>query len=246
MYRFIFILFLISIVFYSKTVWSIPYFAFAHNEHPDHSTSTEPTHFVSSFQDKLVGFTHKTIDTAKRSYYKLGGTHFDVSRGIYIVDCSNYVDRLLETVSPNAYTSLVNWSGSDKPTSQHYYDLFTELSDESVPYWGKVAKVNELKPGDILVFRKKNYSKRHTAGHVMVVMDKQPQDTNTFLVRVADAAPVGHSQDTRPSHTSGIGIGNLLLKVNPKTGEPDAYAWKVGSCWKKNVNFAMARPLDIF
>ena len=45
-------------------------------------------------------------------------------------------------------------------------------------------------------------------------------------------------------HNSGIGIGTLQLKVNPKTGEPSAYAWKVGSCWKKNVKFAMARPYD--
>ena len=56
----------------------------------------------------------------------------------------------------------------------------------------------------------------------MVVMSKPIPSDDAYLVRVADSAPSGHSQDTRQSHTSGIGIGTLLLKVNPKTGKPSS------------------------
>ena len=77
----------------------------------------------------------------------------------------------------------------------------------------------------------------------MVVMDKPIADGDGYLVRVADSAPSGHSQDTRRGRVSGIGIGTMVLKTNPDTGEPSAYAWKVGASWKSNVKIAMARPI---
>ncbi len=79
----------------------------------------------------------------------------------------------------------------------------------------------------------------------MIVMSKPIFDTNAFLVRVADSASAGHGDDTRSHHVSGIGIGTLLLKVNPHTGQPNAYAWNFSSYWNNNVKFAMGRPKDI-
>jgi len=203
-------------------------------------SSSPKTGFVSSFGQRLVNFVHKTVVNVKYTAYKLGGSHFDTLRGIYVVDCSTYIDNILKKIHPDAYTSLKNSSGSDKPTTKEYYNFFTQLKDDS-DYWNKIDYVKELRPGDILVFRNKG---AHTGGHVMVVMNEPTKDSNGYAVRVADSAPVGHSEDTRTLHNSGIGIGTLQLKVNPKTGEPSAYAWKVGSYWQKNVKFAMARPYD--
>jgi hypothetical protein len=76
-------------------------------------------------------------------------------------------------------------------------------------------------------------------------MDKPVQEGNTFKIRIADSAPTGHSRDTRIPSASGIGIGTMLLKVNLKTYQPYAYAWKIGSRWQNNVNFAMARPMNL-
>lgn len=200
--------------------------------------------FVTSFEHKLVEFVRKTVSTAQYTAYKLGGRRFDASHGVYVLDCSDYVDNVLAAVHPKAYWSLADSAGSDKPTSQHYYEFFSELGQYPNYYWDKVNDVDGLQPGDILVFRKKNgFGRHHASGHVMVVMNKPVQSDDAYFVRVADSAPVGHSQDTRPGHTSGIGIGTLLLKVNPRTGKPFAYAWKVGSRWTANVNIAMARPI---
>lgn len=201
------------------------------------------TSLVASLQQRLIGFVHKTVDTLNYSKYKLGGTQVDTQRGVYIVDCSTYVDYILKTVYPHAFFSLVDSTGADKPTTQHYYNFFTELADDSKNYWDRIDEVEQLRPGDILVFRNKSRM-RSVGGHVMVVMNKPIRDIDSFLVRVADSAPVGHTHDTRPSHVSGIGIGTLLLKVD-HSGQPFAYAWKVGSQWKRNVNFAMARPIDM-
>lgn len=206
---------------------------------------TKKPGFVAAVEKHVVDFVRTTVTTLRYSDYKLGGKKFDPARGIYVVDCSNFVDRVLQNVSPRAYTSLVNATGSDSPATQHYYDFFSELSDSNETYWNKVNFVDDLRPGDILVFRYKNSRGRETGGHVMVVMGKPMRgDNNVYYVRVADSANSGHSQDTRQRNEAGIGIGTLLLKVNPHTGKPAAYAWGVGSYWNSRVKVAMARPMD--
>jgi cell wall-associated NlpC family hydrolase len=209
------------------------------------TTTTEHPSLISTIQQRLVNYVYKTVDTLNYNNYKFGGTRFDSRHGVYVLDCSSYVDHLLEQATPNAYFSLVNSTGADKPTTQHYYDFFTDLTSDNNYYWNKVEDVDQLRAGDILVFRYTNHMGNQTGGHVVVVMDKPIRDTNVFFLRVADSAHSRHSQDTRQRHESGIGIGTMLLKVNPKTGQPSAVAWGVGGYWNKNVNFAMARPLNL-
>lgn len=213
----------------------------------DSTDDTRPNvafRFAATVEKDLVNFVHKTVSTLHYSSYKLGGKKFDPARGVYIVDCSNFVDHVLQETSPHAYSSLVSASGADMPATFHYYNFFTELSSDPDNYWNKVNDVSQLRAGDILVFRYKSRRGTQTGGHVMVVMDKPLRDDNVYLVRVADSARSGHSEDTRPDNTSGIGIGTLLLKTNPKTGRPSAFAWGLNSYWNKNVSIAMARPID--
>lgn len=223
----------------------MPSYAFIFSHHTDNATTSTSTPFSFSFKQRLVSFVQKTVQTLHYSYYKLGGSQFDSKRGIYVVDCSGYVDNILEAVNPGAYLSLVNSTGADKPTTAHYYDFFNRLSYRNNNYWKKVDDVEKLDAGDILVFRSTNrYHHSIGGGHVMVIMDKPVWEEDAYQVRVADSAPSGHSADTRSNDYSGIGIGTLFLKVNPKTGKPYAYAWKDGASWKRNVKFAMARPVE--
>ncbi len=217
---------------------------------PEKATDINPTmHYGNAFNNSvtkhLVEFVHKTVDTLHYSVYKMGGKHFDAQRGVYILDCSGFVDKILQKTCPNAYSSLVGATGADSPASQHYYHFFNELSSDQSRYWNKVDNLDQLQPGDILVMRYKNSRGIETGGHVMVVMNKPEQDTDVFYVRVADSAPTRHSDDTREHNTSGIGIGTLLLKASSRTGQPIAYAWGIGGYWNKNANFAMARPTEV-
>lgn len=203
----------------------------------------EDTHTMSH---RLISFVKKTVNDLRYTSYKFGGTYFNTVKGIYILDCSAYIDRLLQKIYPHAYSNLVNTVGAEKPTTKHYYDFFSNLDNETNPFWNKIENVALLQPGDIIVFRKKSsYRATTSSGHVMVVMNHPIRDASHYLVRVADSAPSAHSEDTRRSKKSGIGIGTLLLKTNPKTGEPSAYAWTLDSYWTKNVIFAMARPLSV-
>ena len=212
---------------------------------PDYQNIFASNSPTAVHQKHLVNFVDKTVSTLHYSDYKLGGKKFDSQHGVYVLDCSNFVDHILQSASPGAYSTLVNATGADSPSTQHYYDFFTELNKtEPGNFWNKINSVEQLRAGDILVFRYKNSRSGETGGHVMMVMDTPTNDSNVFFVRVADSAPSRHSQDTRQIHEGGIGIGTLLLKVNPLTGKPNAYAWGMGGFWNKNVNFAMARPLD--
>lgn len=204
--------------------------------------TTLPAYLLSPAEKNLVNFVRNTVASAHHSAYKLGGSQIDTTRGIYVVDCSTYVDHILKTVYPSAYTSLVFSSRTEKPTTHNFYEYFSKLSDNS-KHWNTIEDVEALRPGDILVFRYTNKSGNETGGHVMIVMDKPVRQGNTYLVRIADSAATGHSKDTRLSHRSGIGIGSILLKVDPQSLQPYAYSWKIGSRFESNVYFAMARPL---
>lgn len=205
------------------------------------TASSEPT---SSFQQRLVDFVHKSIGTIRYSVYKLGGSLFDPTKGVYVLDCSNYVDQLLNTAHPESYTNLVKSTGSDKPNSNDYYNFFSYLSRHPQPYWQKINEVNQMEPGDILVVRYKNNRGQETGGHVMIVMNKPTPNADAYQVDVADSAAGPHSQDTRQNNVSGIGIGTLLLKTLPHSDTPAALAWKFGAHWQTNINLAIARPLD--
>lgn len=193
----------------------------------------------------VTAFAHKTVTTLHYSSYRFGGNRFDLQRGIYMLDCSGYVDNLLNKSAPRAYSTLAQWSGSYKPNSEHYYNFFNRIANQGgYDSWDVVENTKALQPGDILVFRYKNGRGKSRGGHVMLVMGKQLiENSDVVKVRVADSAETGHSADTRGSH-SGIGIGTLLLKINPNTGRPYAFAWRMNSPWNTRVNIAMGRPVD--
>ncbi len=204
--------------------------------------------WTHSIAQHLTNAAHKTVATLHYSTYKFGGNHYDPQHGVYMLDCSGYVDNILHQNSPKAYSLLAQSSGSYKPNSENYYNFFNRLmaaNGESYN-WNKVENTKKLEAGDILVFRYKNSRGGSSGGHVMLVMDKPVVGNAEVLqVRVADSATTGHSADTRGNRASGIGIGTLLLRINPATGQPYAFAWRVGSPWNSRVNIAMGRPPSV-
>lgn len=210
---------------------------------PSHEHSSSSFLKIPSRKD-MVAFVGHAVSTLRHNHYRLGGGRFDLSRGIYSLDCSRFVDKVLSQVYPAAFSNLVTATGTGLPATLHYYNFFSDLSHgQEESHWNRIDRIGQLRPGDILVFRYKNLHGRRTSGHVMVVMEKPVATTHqAYSVRVADSAPIRHSQDTRLANESGIGIGTMLLKPT-SSGKPAAYAWELGGTWKNNVRFAMARPL---
>ena len=213
------------------------------NQSAIHASSNLPAYLYSDSEQNIVDFVHNMVSSLRYSTYRLGGTYINSAKGEYVVDCSTYVDHVLKAVYPSAYQRLAQYSQSQKPTSDDFYHYFSELSSNGAGRWNAVRDVSELRPGDILVFRYTNRIGDETGGHVMIVMDKPKAKDNFYAVRVADSASDGHSQDTRKPHSSGVGIGTLLLQTD-HTQMPRAFAWKAGSRWQSNVAFAMGRPRE--
>ncbi len=228
-------------------VHQAPAMSFAPPPMPSTTPGTASLGYFATPGQRMIHLVYQTVQHLSSNQYRLGGTDFDFQHGIYRVDCSNYVDHLLSSAAPKAYANILANANTVRPTSQDYFSFFKHLHAGGMSQaWYRIPKVNLLNPGDILVFHYKNLAGRRAAGHVMVVVNKpqsSPTSANTFLVRVSDSAPSGHTGDTRPFHTSGIGIGTLLLKVDA-LGEPFAYAWKWDAPWKYNMDYAMARPLS--
>jgi hypothetical protein len=226
-----------------------------HKKHPKkiaHFTHPLPVNFptaipayaLSSSEKKLISFMQQTFSSLHYSTYRLGGSHIDPAHGIYVVDCSMFIDHVLKSLYPHAYAYLTNWSGTDKPTTDDFYHYFRSLETNDQAHWSPIEDASQLRPGDVLVIRYKNARGQESGGHVMMVMDEPWTEQNILAVRVADSAAGRHSLDTRSLHTSGIGSGVLLLKLDPHTALPDAYAWRIGSHWQTRAVFAMARPIE--
>ncbi len=205
-------------------------------------------YYAHTTEKNLAALADYTLNSIRYTAYKLGGTNFNPQHGVYVVDCSEYVDQLLTQANPVAFDTLSNWSGTEKPTSNDYFSFFNQLNERPLQNWQHVDNVSQLKPGDILVFRFKNDRHHRAYGHVMVVMNEPTRDenwANLYYVRVSDSAPSGHSDDTRNGHHhSGIGAGTIVLQVDSQTGNPIAYAWRTDAPLEHNMYYAMARPVS--
>lgn len=202
-----------------------------------------PNYLLNTHEKRLVDFIRESISSVKYSSYKMGGNRIDTDRGIYIVDCSAYVDHILKAIYPQAYSSLTKWSGTERPTTDDFYQYFSNLSQQT-NRWETLNEIESLRPGDIIVFRYLSHRGTQTGGHVMVVMDAPKRIGDSYSLRIADSAPSGHSKDTRLNRISGVGIGTILLKAHYRTQQPIAYAWKENAPFKSNIEIAMARPIS--
>lgn len=207
-------------------------------------TAQLPNYLLTEPEKNLLDYIYQTITSLRYTTYQLGGSRIDTSRGIFVVDCSSYVNHVLKNVYPKAYAKLTSVVRTEKPTTYDFYQYFTNLIAKDRSHWQVINKVDKLRPGDILVFRYLNSLGKERGGHVMVVMDKPVRYADKYAIRVSDSASGGHSLDTRKRYVSGIGVGILSLKVNNKI-QPNAYAWKLGARWENRVNFAMARPIEM-
>jgi hypothetical protein len=227
-----------------------------HRLHHHHRTlsAVQPLYAAPANDNYLdaTGYTHtsmrylnQVLQSLRYTHYKYGGNDFDVRRGVYALDCSHYVDHLIAASTPKAYDSVKRYSRTPSPVTNDYYSFFHNIPYEQIAYnWYRVKQTQNLRPGDIIVYR--YYHTYHTgSGHMMIVAGLPKRDThytNIYRVLVSDSAYSGHSNDSRGPHHSGVGIGTLLLKVDPHTGIAYQYAWKEGAHWQGS-NIAMGRPM---
>lgn len=156
--------------------------------------------------------------------------------GVYLCDCSDYLNTLLKRSRPDAYRELPNYQKS--PTTKDYYTLFSTLKTRpsAGSAWYRIQDVRKLCPGDVVVWRNETAG----TGHVGLVLSQaaiNPSRTSEVLVRIADSTLSPHADDTRAAGDTGIGSGVIGLKIDSK-------GQAVGMYWRGGVS-TMVQPVRV-
>jgi hypothetical protein len=171
-------------------------------------------------------------------------------------DCSGFVSFVLHKVAPKHYAEIrMLQPRHSYPQAKTYARFFSEL-DPSAPHegWIGVARVHDLKPGDIIAWEKGTAQDQHhgrgNSGHVMIVLEPpgpgkeevvEGSSIHLVGVHVIDSSSVYHFKPeefpplARQRHRDGLGKGYVRLVVNQED-RPIGY-WE-GTYWgegDKNV-----------
>jgi hypothetical protein len=177
--------------------------------------------------------------------HRLSDQAWSDDRGVYKVDCSGYVNRMVEDAVPEAYDELRDARDRSRPLAVDYYYFFRTITIGGTKgRWRRPARVSYLRPGDVVAVKYDELSETGTTGHMMIVVGVPERDTrwsNVWKVRVTDSAKSGHTSDSRGTGDTGVGVGTILIQAD-SSGQPVRYAWSLKAYWKSDNRLALGRP----
>lgn len=216
--------------------------------------TTTPTNISNDLRDAaasdgardLLVRTDEVLNALTYTYYRDSGEYWSDSQGRYEVNCSRYTNHLLNDAVPEAYDEVRDYFNTSVPRSEDFYTFFKSIpKGDKRGRWRRPYQFSDVRPGDLLVWRYKEENDRGTSGHMNIVVSVPKRDTRfssvVYRVRVSDSARSGHSNDNRGSSGSGVGAGELLVKVD-SGGQPIAYAWSLNGSFHTDVVLATGRP----
>lgn len=213
---------------------------------PTNVPDTLYTSAKTSESRQLVERVDDALNNLALTYYVFSGDDWNDTTGTYKVDCTGFLNRMVEDANPSAYDEILDYRGTTRASAEDYYYFFRQISyGTTEDKWYRVEKASYLRPGDVLVWKYDATSTSGSTGHAMIVVDVPVKDerwSNVYRVRIADSAKSGHTTDNRGTSGSGVGAGYILLKVSTTSGRPYAYAWNTNAVWHDDVTIAMARP----
>lgn len=169
-----------------------------------------------------------------------------VRRGQYFFDCSGMVQWVL---SRSSRRSMVPLEPRERPLAIDFVRRIERAPvDRYRGGWRRIARMVDVRPGDVFAWRRPPDFQSANTGHVgFVVETPQPVTGHAgyFTVRIADASRYTHQNDTRPwPGPGGFGHGTILFSVNEQ-GEPTGYGWSgllSRGTWQTDVVFGRVGP----
>lgn len=158
------------------------------------------------------------------------GTRIDERAGRYDFDCSAMATFVLARSAPHANAAVMRRNGRGRPVARDFHDVIAASpADRPRDGWLRLTRVQDLRPGDVIAWRRPPAVASRNTGHVAFVTEaprRLDREGRRYLVRVADSTSIPHGDDTRPrAHQSGFGQGNLTLFVETPGADPTAYGW---------------------
>lgn len=182
-------------------------------------------------------------------------TEVDLAAGSYRYDCVGFVSYALKQATPQARESAfkaLEIKPGYIPTPGKYVTFFTSLADKPQVGWQAVAKVSDLRPGDVVAWKRETATSN---GHAVVIAGVPVEGpSGTWVVKVYDSTAAPHAEDSRTTDEraevkteggkrSGLGHGIMAFTADPATGALTGYRWspkaKVETC-----PIAAGRPIS--
>jgi hypothetical protein len=172
------------------------------------------------------------------------GIRVDEKRGIYHFDCSGMVQWVLRRAAPRAAWTAAHGL-PQRPLARDFQRRIARAPRERERGgWRRLARVDELRPGDVVAWLKPVEIDSPNTGHVAFVLlppVRAPGYENAYLVRIADSTRLLHDDDTRVGR-NGFGFGTILLVTDPATGSATAFGW-AGLRWRAfETAISLGRP----
>jgi cell wall-associated NlpC family hydrolase len=191
----------------------------------------------------LVGEVDRELAAMRVTRYQ-HSTRVDEASGTYFYDCSGLVDYALRRVLP-ADAAALPTSTSARPLAGDIERYLHGGLAGPIDGWQAIARVDGLRPGDVVTWLATEDSKTGDTGHVMVVLaaaTPNPARPGEWLVQVADSTLNPHALDTRHTGETGLGTGTIGL-VSDSGGAPTAFYWQGGvSRAAKPTEISLGRP----
>lgn len=170
-------------------------------------------------------------------------TAVDEGRGSYFYDCSGMLDYALGRVRATDLQAVPH--GRARPLAGDFESYLRRGLTGPIEGWQAVARVDAIRPGDVVAWQATEDSTTGDTGHVMVVLEApnpNPGRAAEWLVRVADSTLNPHALDSREPGTTGLGTGTIGLVVDERGG-PTAFYWRGGaSAHAKPTQISLGHP----
>lgn len=191
-----------------------------------------PPPVTTTNADAIVAEIARELAAVKSTTY-VHTTFVDEAKGIFNYDCSGFVSYALHRAYPTGFEALRTALGADMhPKAAQYESFFEKIAPgASKSGWMRVARVPELRKGDIVAWVQPPENPNGNTGHVMFV-DGAPTKSkraDEWIVPIVDAtsSPHGPSDSRTPSDGEGLGKGSVGLIVD-SAGAPTGYYWSGG------------------
>lgn len=147
--------------------------------------------------------------------------YIEEQKGIYRTNCSGIIIHLLKK------------NGISLPFKKayEYFDFFKN-SD-----YQKIERIDDLAPGDLIIWRKNNIPKKGTTGHMALCVGHIDKTSDRGTIRVFDCVKMKHDNDTR--RENGIGLGDLVLLH--EDGVANGFIWSSESSKTKYTEVLIIR-----
>lgn len=189
------------------------------------------------------------MDRVVKTTSYVHATHIDEAAGRFDFDCSAMAAWVLSRATPLAEQTVLTRNGVGRPVAANYHDVIAQSpEDHAAAGWQRIARIEDVRPGDVLAWRRPPSVQSTNTGHVAFVVGTPKRiapGRNYFELRVADSSSVLHADDSRENpRRSGFGYGTMSFGVDPKTHRALSYGWVGGSTvWYPKTPIEFGRPI---